>query len=105
MFWNPLTTLGSAHLVRSIEQNHWQDKDNSKKKKVLSVPEYNLFRCIIYLFFDGVVEFQNFYLALWYILAKQKVFHALRALITEARSLNPNFQREVLTFSAPLLAQ
>lgn len=26
-------TLGSVHLVMEIEQNHWKNKDNSKKKK------------------------------------------------------------------------
>lgn len=30
-FWNPIMTLGSVHLVIVIEQNHWKNKDNSKK--------------------------------------------------------------------------
>lgn len=34
------------------------------------------------LFFDGVVAFQSFELAVWYIPAKEKLFSGLRPLIT-----------------------
>lgn len=32
LVWNPIMTLGSVHLVILIEQNHWKNRDNSKKK-------------------------------------------------------------------------
>lgn len=103
LFWNPLMTSGSAHLVMLIEQNHWQNKDNGKKKKkALSAPEYKLFRYMICLFFNGVVEFQRCEIAAWYIPAKQKVFSVLRSLIMGVHGLNPAFQRQVLVFSVPL---
>lgn len=33
VFWNPFMTLRPALLITLIEQDHWQNKDNSKKKK------------------------------------------------------------------------